>query len=412
MRPLANILFSTVVLPKIRISNLTLYKDNEKALKFFKNTGILYRRYTEEGFSTSDLASESLRPIKSLGLVPSACLVGTSSPDCPSPATAHYVHYNLKLSQDVFACDISSSCTSALSAVLCACGYLGAASTGQTVWVCSSEVKHSFLNPNDSRLYGLFGDEAAGLCLEPSKGNHAFEGLYLSSVAVHSHLVHNISIPGGGSRLPFKSCNPEDIYLSMREPRFMYSETVKIFVSLVNKVWKHRTELCLKLGLNPEITAGLLFIHQANGSILNDIRKRVCSQIKHRIPTFISASGNTLGASMLSARCKYLIVYNYYKIFKNSSLPDKISFKHFLLSKLKKIEQIKNGSEYIYIKDMNEDEGSWVLDMSEDEFLILIDVLENDYQLQSSVSTDIAVDIWISGGGGFQALGFLHVRRL
>ena len=161
-----------------------------------------------------------------------ALIVATTSPDMPSPATAHRLHGKLNLLGHVHCFDVSSSCTSFLSALRAGIGIME-----RQVLIIATECKQKTLNQADLRTRSLFGDGAAGILLEPSDGTEAFAFPYVCS---NSSAVHRIQIPVGGSVEPFTASNLHRVGLELNEPKSTFFLIVNQFVLAIQSAWDAR----------------------------------------------------------------------------------------------------------------------------------------------------------------------------
>jgi 3-oxoacyl-[acyl-carrier-protein] synthase III len=403
----ASIQLSSVFLPPLLISNIdvasvcaekndTTDSIFERAEKIFLHTGIAFRRYAEENESCSSLAIKSIHLIaKELSDFKIHNLIcASTSPDFPSPATAHMI---LKLWQEtlypppsnIHCFDVSSSCTSYLSALKYACF---AAQNNETSLVCASEVKHKVL-PFDIRLRSLFSD---GCCVQlVSPCADKFSGFVFAEPISDAHLVQHINIQMGGSKLPFSVENLGQQYLAFKEPKFLFRHTVKRFVEMTLELWSLREELWKLLLQKNEFKnfsnfllqdiPGLIYFHQANLRILEDVVQKLPSEIARRCVLKMSDVGNTVSASLPILHARTLVQTKCY----NVKIPQHV--------------QIEDKANVLGHSSFPETQ------QEQDKFLETTSLNFERIKGLSGLSQKIpSIDLFVGAGGGFQTIGCLN----
>lgn len=364
----ARIVQSSALLPELRvssaslISNLHLTRVAKEKLqkKTIFNIGIFERRYTRETEATSDIAAQAVRPLLSHPVASAVqnLILATTSPDSPSPATAHRVHSKLRLSSQMLCFDVSSSCTSFLSALRASVAITedNAASV-----VVASEVKHRVLDPHNANTSLLFGDGAGALLLH--KGWHG-EAFAFPFIATENRLVEHIGIEGGGSRFPDRKP-----FLHLQEPRLLFREIVKNIVTAIECCWQAKEQALLQSGA--AACGGLIFIHQANRGLLQAVKDKLPPDISDRIVICMGDTGNLISASVpvLRTRALQFVCANENRVI-DSAAP--------------------GGPPEC-----------------EDERVDLRHAVERYFNKNGP-----NIDIWVAAGGGFQTVGVLHASRL
>lgn len=379
-----------------------------------KYTGITERRYSLDSEASSDLAIQAVKPLLSahpeLKDKITALLVATTSGDHPSPATANWVHHGLQLNPNVQSLDVASSCTSFLSGFRASLGFIA---TGCSTLVVATEAKHKNLCKGDIRTLSLFSDGAAGFYLDSTAlPNACFDFAYQQ---IQSELADNICIPTGGSRKPFSGTCEDEIYLRFLEPKKMFLHTVKNIVQCILSLEKTLLEKYSSNRIN------LIYIHQANKNILEEVKRQLPSHLSSKIPSLMSDVGNMVCASfpVLRSRIRFLysLMCTYGKRFEFSELSD-VCLHVAKIDPRFSIFKYENGlvfhhklnSEESYIFDgaSSEIEGSWFTRISESEFLDLIQYIDNIGFIEDLEP----IDFWIGAGGGFQTLGVIHFAQV
>ncbi len=426
----ANLNSSFCCLPSIKMSNLDIAKDISNLQKstidiansIFKYTGIFERRYAQPNEAASNLAIKAIENTSVNKQSIEALIVATTSGDYPSPATAHFIHKGLNLNKQIHCLDVASSCSSFLSAFRCSLGFI---STNSNTLIVATEVKHKGLLKDDLRTRSLFGDGAAGVFLE--KINHAksghdlFQFCYQESI---SSLAENICIPVGGTREPTNIENIHRNKLEFQNPKVTYLQIVKSITEAVEKSWKQRNQIIFEnFGFTQFNLPGMIFIHQANKNIINDVKNRLNKDIADCIPILMGDTGNMVCASLPVLRTRIMFLKSLF-YFKKSKLIKKDLIDYFCItckkSDLFSFKIINNGiqfraqweNESIYIFDDGSTslEDSWLSKLCEEEFNDLQISFENQLiSYQNPKSEQIkCMDIWVTAGGGFQTIAMIH----
>ena len=399
------------------------------AARISRQTGILTRRYASSHCSTSDLAASALSPLLPLFSLQQplyGVIVATTSPDVPSPATANWLHRKCHLAPSVQAFDVASSCSSSLSALRAAAGFVAG---GQACAVVAAELKHKGLNPQDIRTRALFGDGAAALVLAPSQGE---EGFLFDYVQVNSELAERIRIPVGGTQEPLTTENMHRIYLEIQEPKNTYHATVKAFVEALESLWATREQVILRAGQNPRDVGGVIYLHQANANIIRDVKARLPQDLARRIPLLMSDVGNMVCASLCAARCRSRFLED--AVLKWSlKMPRSQIGSDFLRQQV----HIESGlpqlvlNEWLTVVDAASStstpskagskiqsashtplNNSWVQELQDEELESVITATFEGRLASNNQPYHSFVDVWVAAGGGFQTLGCLHAKNL
>jgi 3-oxoacyl-[acyl-carrier-protein] synthase-3 len=162
-------------------------------------TGIRERRVAAEGEATSDLAlAAARRALQSAGVAPEEIdliVLGTVTPDCPTPATAALVQAKLG-AKNAFAFDVSAACAGALVALSVAERFVATGGAKRAL-VIGADLLTRSLDWDDRNTAVLFGDAAGALVLAPCE-----DGRGLCSTHLHCDgtLAPILGIPGPGTR--------------------------------------------------------------------------------------------------------------------------------------------------------------------------------------------------------------------
>lgn len=424
-----HILNSFCCLPAIIQKNVEIAKEFESIDKpvallsasMLKHTGIAQRRYAQYDEASSDLIIKAVQATSMTLTDISAIVVATTSGDCPSPATSHFVHAGLKLHENVHCFDVASSCSSFLSALRSAFGVM--LTSQKHVMVAASEVKNKGLPKTDLRTRSLFGDGAAGLLLKQKENNDNYDFFYYCHEESNTKIIHNIIIPVGGSKAPTTIENIHKNKLFLNQPKETYAIIVKALVKAIEKSWTERTELLKSMNENePETIPCTIFIHQANKNILKEVKQKINSKLSHKVPILMADIGNTVCASLPILRTRFLFLksiisfennfvtknelLNYFKLlcqktnkFSYTNKNNGIVFKAFFANEV--IEIFDEGCTSI--------DNCWLQQIDSDEYLEILFLLKDmHFTCNEKVTRIKYVDIWITAGGGFQTVALLH----
>lgn len=357
--------------------------------------GVKTRRIAHEG----PLAAFAECVVRSLGDVhimpPSLLIHMTTTPDSCSPAAAHRLHSRLGLPDTTLAMDVTSSCTSFLSALQLAGPWV--TSHLAPALLVSAEAKSRHLPQGEMRLSGIFGDGAFAMKLEvPSAGDA--ESFFWLAPFVDGALTENIRVEPtvSGARL------------IMTEAKLMYRRTVRGFVEMIEKG--------LRLARSKNLLVRRVFVHQANAHLLKEVKRYFPGLY---CPILISDVGNLVSASLPAHRARALVLEAVVRLYRDDvgregmtqeELMEWLSTRRFLRDQsAASTLSVYRGPERILVHD-----GSgcinWLTDLSVSEWE---DFLEGISQLEAfdrlhHISESGFCDLWIGAGGGFQALGVLH----
>ena len=255
----------------------------------YRRTGIKERRWAGPDEATSNLAHRAaLAALEAAGVPPhalDAIILSTTSPDTPMPASACHVQRLLGAKRAV-AFDLAASCS----------GFLYALSVGdhmirlgqaRRVLIAAAEVKSRFLDYKEPSTAILFGGGAGAAVLAPGNGRHGVLSVTLRSDGSHAELIQNRA---GGSRLPpSEKTVAEGLHtIHMRGPS-LFRVAVRCLETAVTETLK---------GHGLTVADVQLFIfHQANGRLLEKVRKRLGIE-SSRMFSLIEHYGNTSSSSL------------------------------------------------------------------------------------------------------------------
>lgn len=228
-----------------------------------RKTGIVSRRWAESSAATSDLAARAAKAaLDDAGLDASEIsllVVATSTPDHSQPPTAAILQ-NIIGAENAAAYDLNSVCSGfefALNTVV-----QMSAAIGRYSLVVGADLYSRILNPADRRTVILFGDGAGAVVLGASsdrKGSTVVAG----KLSTYGHLSDVISVPMGGSRLPFGG-DPND------ELRFFHMDGRRVRSFVTTTLPRVIRSFLKEIDVDPEAVRHFI-PHQANGVMLDEL---------------------------------------------------------------------------------------------------------------------------------------------
>ncbi len=259
----------------------------------YRRTGIRTRHWATEDETPSQLAEHAARrAFEAAGLRPSsidAILVSTTSPDMVFPSTACHLQRRLG-AEGVAAFDLAASCSGFLYGLSMADCMIRSGMFRRCL-VVATEVKSRFLDLRDETTAILFGDGAgAALLTEEKASGEGSIGVMGVRVYADGSQYDLISLPAGGSRQPTSRQTLLDGQHTIRlQGGPLFRVAVKRLAGAVEDILK-------EFGVGVEDVTRAVF-HQANGRLLNALRKRLGIS-PDKVYSVIEQFGNTSSASL------------------------------------------------------------------------------------------------------------------
>lgn len=277
-------------LPERRVTNADLQAMGApmSADEMGKLTGITERRWAAPEQAASDLAllacREALTRSKRAPAEIERLVLGTVSPDHPSPSTACAVQHALGLGQ-VPAFDVSAACSSFVFALELAARSV--ATGEQAVLAAAVDVRSRYLDVSDRATVALFGDGAVAAVVE--KGPVG-EGLIAIGVGSDGSGVKSVYVPAGGSREPVtaEAIAQKRHRLTMQDGPAVYLQAVDGMLDIAKQVLDSEG-----LGFDD---VKLVVPHQANKRMLDRLA-RFAGLPPEKVVITVDTLGNTSGAS-------------------------------------------------------------------------------------------------------------------
>jgi len=253
-------------------------------------SGIKERRISSDGESCSKFAYEAaVRALELAGVAPSELgmiIVGTVTPDMPTPSVSCLLQDRLKAPVTTMSFDISAGCTGFIYGLAIADSCLRAG-TCQKALVIGAETLSKSTDYQDRTTCVLFGDGAGAVVLARHDGEQGILSTHLYSDGSHSKLLY---MPGGGSAQPasLETVQNRDHYLKM--------DGNKVFKIAVKSLEDAALVALAHNNLTSE-SLDYLVSHQANLRIIDAIAKRL-NLPPEKVILNIERYGNTSAASV------------------------------------------------------------------------------------------------------------------
>ncbi len=262
-----------------------------------RRTGIIERRWAAPGETLSDLAAKAARhALADSGLEPDnigLLLLATSTPDHLLPPSAPLVALKAGLAR-AGGIDLAGACAGFVYALTLADGFVR--SQGKPVLVVAANILSRRINPQERASAVLFADAAGAVVLSPD--GEAGAGLRGADLQADGAGYDLISIPAGGSSVPFESGLPSDaVLMSMRDGRAVYEKAVRMMEETARRALG-------RAGIAaPEVD---LFVpHQANTRIFDTVADHLGidrSRTERSVQRFGNSSAATIPLTLSLAR--------------------------------------------------------------------------------------------------------------
>jgi 3-oxoacyl-[acyl-carrier-protein] synthase-3 len=252
-------------------------------------TGIVERRLTEDGVTTSDLAYEaSTRALLDAGMKPEdidLIIVATASPDMIFPSTACILQKKLGVF-GIPAFDVAAACAGFVFGLSVAEQYVASGTYNRVLFVGSDALTH-FVNWKDRNTCVLFGDGAGAVILERTEPGY---GILSCSLACDGSGADLLEIPAGGANLPGTENSVKN---GLHYIRMNGNEVFKFAVRAIPEISKAALDQA-RLGVDD---VDYFIPHQANSRIINTAAAKLGIK-PEKVVCNIDRYGNTSTASI------------------------------------------------------------------------------------------------------------------
>ncbi|MCY3019986.1 MAG: ketoacyl-ACP synthase III [Planctomycetota bacterium] len=235
-------------------------------------TGIKERRIAAPDQATSDLCLHAARAaLKDAGIAPrdlDLIIVGTITPDYPTPSTACILQQKLGLGDKTIPCfDLSAACSGFIYALTTASAYITAGLAAR-VLVVGSEATSRIVDYSDRRTCILFGDGAGAAVLGPPRTDGPSHKVLSTRLYADGNHAGLISIPAGGSARPAsrETCDSKLHYIRLNGREVFRFGVIKVVEMIKDAMARHN--------LMPA-DVGAIIPHQANMRIIEAAVERL-----------------------------------------------------------------------------------------------------------------------------------------
>lgn len=259
-----------------------------------QRTGIKERRIAAPDQATSDLCLHAARAaLKDAGVAAhdlDLIIIGTITPDYPTPSTACLVQQKLGLGDKTIpAFDLSAACSGFIYGLAIAAAQV-ATGMAQRVLVAGSEATSRIVDYTDRKTCVLFGDAAGAAVVGPPRADGPSHLILSTSLHADGRCADLISVPAGGSARPAtpETCRDKLHYLRLDGREVFRFGVLKAVEMIKDAMARHN--------LTPA-DIGAIIPHQANIRIIEAAIERLALPRELFIVN-LERYGNTSSASV------------------------------------------------------------------------------------------------------------------
>ena len=276
--------------PEKVLTNSDLEKLVDTSDEWVKSrVGINQRHVVSDGEASSDMSTKVAHSLLEKRGISAAdidvIIIGTVTPDHPTPSTAAIVQNNIN-AENAWAFDLSAACSGFLYALETGAKFI---ESGQykTIMVIGVDTMTSILDFEDRETCIIFGDGAGGVILEASKSN---TGILGSVLKTDGSGAESLNVLAGGSKYP---ASPTTI---KNRQHYIKQDGKKVFKFAIKRMSDVSTKLLEDNGLAGK-DIKLFIPHQANKRIIEATGER-CNIPLDRVMINIDKYGNTTAGTI------------------------------------------------------------------------------------------------------------------
>jgi 3-oxoacyl-[acyl-carrier-protein] synthase-3 len=276
--------------------------DAARVARLKQATGLDTRRVVKAGTTALDLGLEATQRL--MEQIPEArqtqaLIFVTQTPDHFQPCNAALLHGRLQLSKQVAAWDVNLGCSGWVYGVSQAAAWVSAGGL-ERVLVVTGDTLSQQLHPGDRSTVPLFGDAASATLVKKSPGQQMPVLLGTDGGGAGA-----IQVPAGGFREPADAAAQQphtDAEGNLRRRTDLHLDGPEVFKFTLREVPVAVNELLAAVDLKPQQVSRYYF-HQANGFILDNLRRRLKIPAEAVPKAALAQFGNLSSASIPSAIC-------------------------------------------------------------------------------------------------------------
>ncbi len=287
--------------PKNTINNYeyTAHFPKEDVKEIVDKTGVLERRFAEEGTCASDLclaaANQLITDLQIDRTVIDALIFISQTADYKMPATAIILQHKLGLSKKTMAFDINLGCSGFVYGLSVAYSLIQQPSF-RKVLVLDGETRSRIYSPKDRKTAFLFGDGGIAAIIEKDE-KYGVSHFSLGSDGSKESLI---KIDAGGYRNPSSTATLTekvvDEHGNIRNDEHGYMNGADVFNFVLVEIPKDIKNIMATANETTDSIDFFIF-HQAN-SYMNDYLKNKMKLSDDKVPTSIEKFGNTSSVSI------------------------------------------------------------------------------------------------------------------
>ena len=251
--------------------------------------GIKQRHVVAEDEASSDMSTKVANSLlKKRGISASeidVIIIGTVTPDHPTPSTAAIVQNNID-AINAWAFDLSAACSGFLYALEAGAKFIESGSY-KTIMVIGVDTMTSILDFKDRETCIIFGDGAGGVILESSNNN---SGILGSILKTDGSGAESLNVLAGGSKYP------ATLSTIKNRQHFIKQDGKKVFRFAIKRMSEVSKQLMIENGLQGS-DINLFIPHQANKRIIEGAGER-CGIPADRVMVNIDKYGNTTAGTI------------------------------------------------------------------------------------------------------------------
>ncbi len=258
-----------------------------------QRTGIHARHHVAPGEATSDMSIRAAQQCLRAAAVDPAevdlIILATVTPDHITPSTACQVQSALGCRAS--AVDINAACSGFIYGLVMASQFVKTGCSRKAL-VIGAETLSNLMNPQDKKVYPLFGDGAGAVLItaDTNPQPESAAGILAYRLASEGKLGDALVVPGGGSRKPFSQnvLDQGEQFLSM-DGRAVFKWAVRMIPDIVG-------EMLFRASMSLE-DVDLFIPHQANLRII-DAAVEGLGIDREKVFVNLDRYGNTSAASI------------------------------------------------------------------------------------------------------------------
>jgi len=251
--------------------------------------GIKQRHVVAENEASSDMSTKVANSLlEKRGISASeidVIIIGTVTPDHPTPSTAAIVQNNID-AKNAWAFDLSAACSGFLYALEAGAKFIESGSY-KTIMIIGVDTMTSILDFKDRETCIIFGDGAGGVILESSDNN---SGILGSILKTDGSGAESLNVLAGGSKYP------ATLDTIKNRQHFIKQDGKKVFKFAIKRMSEVSKKLMTENGLQGS-DIKLFIPHQANKRIIEGAGER-CGIPAERVMINIDKYGNTTAGTI------------------------------------------------------------------------------------------------------------------